>query len=676
MYDSYKPQYEPEFTQVVGFSYFHDKLKKNMMKKDCLNPNDKFEFKKHNYYLISQEWIREWKRYIGYEEINKTMKEYYKKEFLTLDDYQWVQPIINKNKYGKTLEPLINRNIYDIIYTKNNDSFFKLNPTKNFIILDQPTFSSFINKNDKEEKDISKHPCVQAKFSNNKIIIKIDEENYCISFKYSNGYMELSFCLDQTTCNYFNYILIMINNCELEKWVNINGGFNCPSFKFTNNAFTLEIKNKTLLNANINYKIQNTIRPSLYPNQNNKIKDFQNTLKSDPNLSTKVLQIYDFYNTTSKAKTKYKNTNINQFGNNPFPHLIGLQNIGQTCYMNATLECLSNIQELTIFILNYNFIGFNPQTKPLSLFYWDLLKNLFFPNEEVKRVKYYAPHFFKQIIGKMNPLFQGFHPADSKDLLFFILETLHDELNVPNNNFNMNNFNYNNVNMSDKNQVFNLFINTFLPNNNSIISNLFYGFNETSLQCLNCGTQKYSFQSFNIQIIPLIKAHQYKLQKYNNNYNIRLNLNDALESLAQNEKLIGENMIYCNDCKQLSEAFHQQKIFRTPKILIIVLNRGKGNLDYQGELDFESELDLTNLVTDPNWPKKYFLIGVISHIGESGSSGHFIAFCRNEPTSFFYCYNDASVFQLKKNDDAYGKNQSNDIYSKKTPYILFYKVKG
>ena len=344
--------------------------------------------------------------------------------------------------------------------------------------------------------------------------------------------------------------------------------------------------------------------------------------------------------------------------------------------MNATLECLSNIQELTIFILNYNFMASNPQTKPLSLFYWDLLKNLFFPNEEVKRVKYYAPHFFKQIIGKMNPLFQGFHPADSKDLLFFILETLHDELNMPNKNFNMNNFNINNVNMGDKNQVFNLFINTFLPNNNSIITNLFYGFNETSLQCLNCNRTKYSFQSFNIQIIPLIKAHQYKLQKYNNNYNIRLNLNDALESLAQNEKLIGENMIYCNDCKQLSEAFHQQKIFRTPKILIIVLNRGKGNLDYQGELDFESELDLTNLVTDPNWPKKYFLIGVISHIGESGSSGHFIAFCRNEPRSFFYCYNDASVFQLTKNDDAYGKNQSNDIYSKKTPYILFYKVKG
>ncbi len=140
--------------------------------------------------------------------------------------------------------------------------------------------------------------------------------------------------------------------------------------------------------------------------------------------------------------------------------------------MNGTLECLSNIQELTIFILNYNFKISNPKTKLFSLFYRDLLKNLFFQNEEVKKVKYFAPHNFKQNLGKMNPLFQGFHPADSKDLLFFILETIHHELNLPNNNFCVDDFNYN-INMSNKNQVLKSFMNIFVPNNNSIISNSF-----------------------------------------------------------------------------------------------------------------------------------------------------------------------------------------------------------
>ncbi len=148
-------------------------------------------------------------------------------------------------------------------------------------------------------------------------------------------------------------------------------------------------------------------------------------------------------------------------------------------------------------------------------------------------------------------------------------------------------------------------------------------------------------------------------------------MNDALESLSQNSPL----MIYCNNCKQLSEAYHQQKIFKTPKILIIILDRDNGNSEYQDELDYASELDLTNLVTEPNCPKKYFLIGVISYIREKGGSKHYIAFCRNEPRNLFYCYNDDKVFQLIKNDDVYCKNQSNDIYIKKTPYILFYKVK-
>ena len=672
MFGNNNISYSQEFLQCAGFIFFQEKIKKDIKKQDMVNDGNNVEFKNHNSYLISKEWIQKWKYYIGFEVIKNTMRQY-GKEQLEISDYQWVQAIINNNKKDKTLEPLANKVIYESF---QNNRFVGINPMMDFIILDEKTFASFINKNDPYENNISMHPPVKIKACNNKIIIKLNEYNYFISFEYSiyneKCFCELFFTLDQQNYQYSKIILNNINNCNMEEWVNMNGGIGSLSFQFKTPYFSLEIKNKTVLNQK-SYKNENTIRPNLYPNEMNKIKDFQNTLKADPNLATEAIQIFDFYSTTAKAKANYMNPNNNQMGNNYFPHLIGLQNIGQTCYMNATLECLSNIEELTLFILNYNFMSSNPLTKPLSIFYWDLLRNLFFPTEEVKKVKYYAPHYFKKIIGNLNPLFQGFNAADSKDLLFFILETLHDELNSPNNNFN-NNINYNNVNMSDKNQVFNLFWNHFVSNNNSIISNLFYGFFESSLQCLSCGSTKYSFQSFNIQIIPLIKAHQYKLKKYNNNNSIPLNINDALESLAQNEHFTGDNKIYCNNCKQISEAFHHQKIFRTPKYLIIVLNRGKGNLDYKGEFEFSSQLDLTNLVTDPSSPKKYYLTGVISHIGESGSSGHFIAFCRNQNRNLFHCYNDASVFQLKKNDDAYGKNQPKDIYSRRTPYILFYKV--
>ena len=767
-----KSRYSNEFLQCISYIYFRDKLKEWMNINEAINVNKNIDFKNKQYYLISKEWIQKWRHYIGFEEINKQMKLRIKR-IIEEVDYDWVQPIISQNIKDKYLEPLINRVIY---FKYGNENFPRIDPMKNFVIIDHNSFDLFLNKKDPEEKDIKMHPSIRAIFSHKKMILEIDEKNknYFVSFEYEpNNYYELCFTIESKYIPNIQSILRDFIQYNIKDWINSNNNnINDQIIKIKSQNYYLEIKNKSIINGIKNNK-ENIDRATLFPNDRKKIKEFQNTLKNDPNITQKVFQIFKYYNETKANKTKtrtniYKqtslqtnddmnnfmmgnninnniiknninnnmmnnnmnnfnmnnnmmnnninnfnmnnnmmNNNINNFNMNNnminnknlnnnnhniqinsnnnknyinnfnengslfFPHIIGLQNVGQTCYMNATLECLSNIEELTKHILSYNFMSSNPLTKQLSIFYWDLLSNLFFPSLEIKAKKYYSPYNFKEIIGKMNPLFHGFHAADSKDLLFFILETLHDELNFVNNN--MNNINMFNIDPSNKIQVFNSFMNNFILKNNSIITNLFYGFNESCLFCFRCQQRKYTFQSFNITIIPLIKAQQYKLQKYRNNYKI-LNLYDALESLSQKEVFEGDNMIYCNICRRLTNAYHQQMFFRTPMYFIIVLNRGRGNLDYTGEFEFYEEINLINIVTDQNWKKKYFLMGVISHIGESGSSGHFIAFCRNRPHTPFFCYNDASVYKMKKIDDVLGKFQSNNIYEKKTPYILFYKV--
>ena len=61
---------------------------------------------------------------------------------------------------------------------------------------------------------------------------------------------------------------------------------------------------------------------------------------------------------------------------------------------------------------------------------------------------------------------------------------------------------------------------------------------------------------------------------------------------------------------------------------------------------------------------------VITHIGDSSMSGHFIAYCKSPVDQRWYCYNDVIVSECKNKTNIFGTNNSNSI-----PYILFYQKK-
>jgi len=58
------------------------------------------------------------------------------------------------------------------------------------------------------------------------------------------------------------------------------------------------------------------------------------------------------------------------------PILVGLNNIGATCYMNATLQCLSNTDELTKYFFNKFKYDVNDNNKIMSNAYYNVIKNL------------------------------------------------------------------------------------------------------------------------------------------------------------------------------------------------------------------------------------------------------------------------------------------------------------
>ena len=83
----------------------------------------------------------------------------------------------------------------------------------------------------------------------------------------------------------------------------------------------------------------------------------------------------------------------------------------------------------------------------------------------------------------MNYLFEGVQANDSKDLINFLLEQLQTELNIISEKIN---YNENNATMNiqkNKNKLYELFLNNYKTNYNSIISNSFYGSIQTQSIC-------------------------------------------------------------------------------------------------------------------------------------------------------------------------------------------------
>jgi ubiquitin C-terminal hydrolase len=307
-------------------------------------------------------------------------------------------------------------------------------------------------------------------------------------------------------------------------------------------------------------------------------------------------------------------------------------------------------------------------------------------NSKNSNNRYFIPKEFKEKISTMNPLFEGAQANDAKDLVNFLIMTLHEELNKAPKIQNINSSNLL-INQSNKQDVFNNFILTFARENISLISDLFYAVNNNITECLNCGHQKYNYQIYFFLNFPLEEVRKFKIdnnqfiqanqimmsmnpmfcqQNFINNNQIinSVNLDDCFRYNQKIENFSGENSMYCNNCQTQSPAVYKTILTTGPEILIIILNRGKG-IQFKVKCEFVSQLNLYEYIEMKNTGFMYDLIGVVTHIGEHGPSGHFIAYCRSPIDNNWYQYNDDLVFPVK--------DFVNEVINYAMPYILFYQ---
>ena len=207
----------------------------------------------------------------------------------------------------------------------------------------------------------------------------------------------------------------------------------------------------------------------------------------------------------------------------------GLENVGATCYMNATLECLYHVKALSENIINDARI--KPNMK-LTFCFKDLLEEMAGCKDRKKyiqiRQNYYddnskkdslRPIKFKNLISAMNPLFKGVQANDSKDLIMFLLETMDRELTFRNNNINeMPTFVGNNPeDMLPRN---------FKKYHNSIFAQIFYGFQKSVMKCNRCKNENATYSVINFVIFPLEKIYNELNKQKNIQINNYMNMNN------------------------------------------------------------------------------------------------------------------------------------------------------
>lgn len=388
-------------------------------------------------------------------------------------------------------------------------------------------------------------------------------------------------------------------------------------------------------------------------------------------------------NPKPKENIPVKQTQIKDYSE---PTLIGLNNIGATCFINSTLQCLSQTEDLTNYflneknkdkIINNNISLKNKKDLQLTPSYLELINKLWEKNKSM--MKSYSPSNFISIINEMNPLFKLGEAGDSKDFIIFILEQIHTELKKP---IQIKIKEPDPLNQYDKENAFNNFFKEFLSEC-SIISDTFFGIYETSNICLNCKANYnsknlnnpicYNYGIFNCLIFPLEEVKNMKYNNLNQQNNNQINMNannivniyDCFNYYQRNDLFTGDNKNYCNICKQLYDSIYSCKIYTSPNYLILILNRGKANI-YNVKLDFPEIIDITQFVLKKETPNIiYNLYGVLTHIGQSGPNAHFVASCKSPVDGKWYRYNDALVNLIT--------DVQKEIIDFGTPYILFYQ---
>uniref|UniRef100_A0A4W4H9U5 Ubiquitin carboxyl-terminal hydrolase 15 n=1 Tax=Electrophorus electricus TaxID=8005 RepID=A0A4W4H9U5_ELEEL len=259
--------------------------------------------------------------------------------------------------------------------------------------------------------------------------------------------------------------------------------------------------------------------------------------------------------------------------------LCGLSNLGNTCFMNSATQCLSNIPPLTEYYLKDKYQAELNEDNPLGMkgeiakAYAELIKQLW-----SGKYSYVTPRPFKTQVGRFAPQFSGYQQQDSHELLAFLLDGLHEDLN------RIRKKPY--IQLKDAagrpdKVVAEEAWENHIKRNDSIIVDIFHGLFKSTLVCPVCAKVSVTFDPFCyltlplpmkkertlevylVRLDPMTKPMQYKLTVPKVGY-----ISDLCASLSALSRVPAEKMIVTDI---YNHRFH--RIFATNENLSSIMER-------------------------------------------------------------------------------------------------------
>jgi ubiquitin carboxyl-terminal hydrolase 8 len=312
---------------------------------------------------------------------------------------------------------------------------------------------------------------------------------------------------------------------------------------------------------------------------------------------------------TSKNKKQKKDHKKQSFQSG----LCGLTNIGNTCYMNSAIQCLSNIPQLTEWAKKQQS---SKHQKTVTQAYSSLIQSMWSGDNS-----YVIPHDIKQRVSQRAPIFSDYAQKDSHEFMNSLLNALHSEFEE----------------------------NDSSEERSSIVTDLFRIQTESGVKCLHCGTYDSTEETTYCLPLPLGDESEVSLETLLNNF-------------VKEEQLDGE--YYCSNCQELRLATQKTSILHPlPPVIIVQLKRFTFD-ETNDKLNALVTYPIVNWKVDDNDNSLYDLVAVSMHVGNL-KRGHYTTYARLNASDQWYDFNDSTFEPVNNINCLVNRNAYVLVYLKK-----------